>query len=114
MLSLCSCVCDNSEVFESVSVSGTMFLFLHDFQSCPQVYPNYFTVGVCLSESFITALISQMRTSVAVLELSLRATRGHEKFDIEFDFVVCLSNFLAAGLLIIINKSKGKVLIASI
>lgn len=83
-----------------------MFLFLHDFQLCPQVYPNYFTVGVCLSESFITALISQMRTSVAVLELSLHAARGHKKFDISFDFVVSLSNFLAVGLLIIISSIK--------
>lgn len=48
---------------------------------------------------------SQMRTSVAVLELSPCATRGHDRFDISFDFVVCLSNDLAAvGLLISISS----------
>lgn len=47
---------------------------------------------------------SQMRTSVAVLELSLCATRGHDRFDISFDFVVCLSNDPAVGLLISISS----------
>lgn len=41
---------------------------------------------------------SQMRTSVAVLELSLCATRGHDRYDISFDLAFCLSNVLAVWL----------------
>lgn len=82
-----------------------MFLFLRVF-SCVVKSPliNSQLESVSVNHLSLFSFHSQMRTSVAVLKLSLCATRGHDRFDISFDFVVCLSNIVAVGLLIIISS----------
>ena len=82
-----------------------MFLFLRVF-SCvvKSTLINSQLESVLVNHLSPLSFHSQMRTSVAVLELSPRATRGHDRSDIPFDFVVCLSNLLAVGVLIIISS----------
>lgn len=91
------------------------FLFLHVFNCVVKsTLINSQLESVLVNHLSPLSFHSQMRTSVAVLILSLCAPCGHDRFDISFDFVVCLSNILAVGVLIIFSSiqmnSKAKVL----
>lgn len=91
-----------------------MFLFLHVFNCVVKsTLINSQSESVLVNHLSLLSFHSQMRTSVAILILSLPATRGHDRVDILFDFVVCLSYVLAVGLLIIISSTQSSYVLKS-
>lgn len=91
-----------SEVCECVSNLNdvTVFFFFLRVFSCvvKSTLINSQLESVLVNHLSLLSFHSQMHTSVAVLELSLCATRGHDRYDISFDLAFCLSNVLAVWL----------------